>query len=105
MPDLDQIAATARQHIDTRGGSAAAGLSTEARHAIDRLRDRLAEQFGQPLADWTVTRWIVTLWVPVTLSRHATCRYSWMSPPRRSRRRCRMLVLVGVGTVRPAGGC
>jgi hypothetical protein len=45
------------------------------------------------------------LWVPRTPSRHATCRYSWISPPRRSRRRCRMLVLGGVGVARPAGGC
>jgi len=52
MPDLDQIAATARQHIDTRGGSAAVGFSTEARHAIDRLTERLAEQLGRPLANW-----------------------------------------------------
>jgi len=27
-----------------------------------------------------------TLWVPVIRSRHATCAYSWISPPRRSRR-------------------
>lgn len=60
MPDLDQLAAAARQRIDTRGGSAAAGFSTEARTAIERLTERLAEQLGQPLADWAVTRWIVT---------------------------------------------
>ena len=27
-----------------------------------------------------------TVWVPVIRSRHATCPYSWISPPRRSRR-------------------
>jgi hypothetical protein len=26
------------------------------------------------------------LWVPKSRSHHATCRYSWMTPPRRSRR-------------------
>jgi hypothetical protein len=46
-----------------------------------------------------------TLWVPRTAARHATCRYSWISPPRRSRRRWRMLALGGVGVARPAGGC
>jgi hypothetical protein len=46
-----------------------------------------------------------SLWVPTTPSRHATCRYPWISTPRRSRRRCRMLALGGVGVARPAGGC
>ena len=60
MPELDKLAATARQRIDIRGGSAAAGFSTEARQAIERLTEHLAEQLGQPLADWSVTRWILT---------------------------------------------
>jgi hypothetical protein len=33
-----------------------------------------------------------TLWVPRTPSPHATCTYSWMRPPSRSRRIGRMAV-------------
>ena len=44
-----------------------------------------------------------TLWVPRTRSRHATCTYSWMRPPSRSRRSGRMTAPEG-GGVPPAGG-
>ena len=44
------------------------------------------------------------LWVSRTLSRHATCTYSWMRPPSRSRRSGRM-VAAESGGVAPAGGC
>ena len=46
----------------------------------------------------------VEVWVPGTRSRHATCRYSWRRPPRRSRRSGRT-VAPDVGGVGPAGGC
>jgi Transposase, Mutator family len=45
-----------------------------------------------------------TLWVPVIVSRYATCEYSWIRPPRRSRRRTRILVTSASGWTRPAGG-
>jgi hypothetical protein len=44
------------------------------------------------------------LWVPGTLSRHATCTYSCTRPPSRSRRRGRMIGPEG-GGVRTMGGC
>ena len=43
------------------------------------------------------------LWVPGTRSRHATCTYSWMRPPSRSRRSGRMTAPEG-GGIPPAGG-
>jgi hypothetical protein len=43
------------------------------------------------------------LWVPRTRSRHATCRYSWMRPPSRSRRNGRMTAPER-GRVPPSGG-
>jgi len=43
------------------------------------------------------------LWVPRTLSCHATGTYSWMRPPSRSLRNGRMFASEG-GIVRPAGG-
>jgi hypothetical protein len=44
------------------------------------------------------------LWVPRTLSRHATCTYSCTRPPSRSRRSGRSAALGG-GGVAPVGGC
>ena len=44
------------------------------------------------------------LWVPKSLSRHATCTYSWMRPPSRSRRSGR-IAASEPGGVSPAGGC
>ena len=44
------------------------------------------------------------VWVPRTLSRHATCTYSCTRPPSRSRRSGRTVAPEG-GGVRPAGGC
>jgi hypothetical protein len=46
-------------------------------------RPRLAARDLEMLANQHPLR---PLWVPITLSRHATGRYSWTSPPRRSRR-------------------
>jgi putative transposase len=45
------------------------------------------------------------LWVPKTMSPHATWAYSWIRPPSRSRRRTRTAVAWAGGPVRPAGGC
>ena len=45
----------------------------------------------------------VTVWVPRTPSRYATCTYSWMRPPSRSRRSGRTVVSER-GGVPPAGG-
>jgi hypothetical protein len=47
---------------------------------------------------------VQSVWVSATPSRHATCRYSWTSPPRRSRRSGRTVAPEG-GGMRPAGGC
>ena len=45
-----------------------------------------------------------TLWVPNTVSPHATWEYSWIRPPSRSRRRTRILAPAAGGPWRPAGG-
>jgi hypothetical protein len=47
---------------------------------------------------------LVALWVPRTLSPHATCTYSWMRPPSRSRRSGRTVAPERGGGVLPAGG-
>ena len=44
------------------------------------------------------------LWVPRTLSRHATCTYSCRRPPSRSRRSVRMVAPEGGGVWPPGGG-
>jgi hypothetical protein len=46
----------------------------------------------------------VILWVPETASPHATCEYSWIRPPSRSRRRTWTLALGAGGCGCPAGG-
>jgi hypothetical protein len=46
----------------------------------------------QALARWYHQR---TLWVPKIPSPHATCEYSWIRPPSRSRRRMRRLPSAG----------
>jgi hypothetical protein len=60
MPDIDQLAVNAGEHIDNRHGSAAAGFSREARDAVRDLTDALAGDLGQILAERAVTRWIIT---------------------------------------------
>jgi hypothetical protein len=45
-----------------------------------------------------------TVWVPRTLSPHATCTYSCTRPPSRSWRSGRTVAVKG-GGVWPAGGC
>jgi hypothetical protein len=45
---------------------------------------------------------VITVWVPRTGSPHATCRYSWTSPPSRSRRSTR-IPAPGRGGVSAAG--
>jgi putative transposase len=49
-------------------------------------------------------RAILTVWVPRTVPPYATWAYSWISPPSRSRRRTRMLLVSADGWARPAGG-
>jgi hypothetical protein len=44
------------------------------------------------------------VWVPETLSTHATWAYSWIRPPSRSRRRIRTFAPGTGGCSRPAGG-
>ena len=56
----------------------AVGAQTERRLGVP------GEDLSGSLAAVDFVGW---LWVPRTLSRHATCRYSWMRPPSRSRRR------------------
>ena len=60
MPEIEQVAAIAREHIDNLRGSAASGFSPEARDAVHDLTHALAEDLGHPLAEWIVTRWIIT---------------------------------------------
>ena len=47
---------------------------------------------------------LVRLWVPNTVSLHATWEYSWIRPPSRSCRKTRVLVPAAGGSRRPAGG-
>ena len=51
-----------------------------------------------------IVRRVLSLWVPNTVSPHATWAYSRSRPPGLSRRRTRILVAAGVGSWRPAGG-
>jgi len=51
----------------------------------------------------TLLRWH-RVWVPNTVSPHATWAYSWMRPPSLSRRRTRVFVTAVGGCARPAGG-
>jgi transposase-like protein len=44
------------------------------------------------------------LWVPVIRSPHATCAYSWISPPSRSRRRIVRVIRTTGGSAGPSGG-
>jgi hypothetical protein len=44
-----------------------------------------------------------TLWVPRILSRYATCTYSWMMPPSRSRRSGRMVASASGGVALMGG--
>ena len=44
------------------------------------------------------------LWVPVIRTHHATCAYSWISPPRRSRRTTPPTGRTTGGSVGPSGG-
>jgi hypothetical protein len=46
-----------------------------------------------------------TLLVPKTVSPYATCVYSWMSPPRRSRRRTRTLPPASDSALPSGGAC
>ncbi len=45
-----------------------------------------------------------SLWVPNTVSPHATWAYSWIRPPSLSRRMTRIFVTAAGGLARPAGG-
>jgi predicted SnoaL-like aldol condensation-catalyzing enzyme len=46
----------------------------------------------------------VTLWVPDIRSPHATCAYSWISPPSRSRRTTPRAGRMTDGSAGPSGG-
>lgn len=55
----------------------------------------------------TATAWRYveeTVWVPKMPSPHATCEYSWIRPPSRSRRRTRMLSSAGAAGIPASGG-
>ena len=59
------------------------------------------EAFGETVRPRT-TRRDLDLWVPITRSPHATCTYSWMRPPSRSRRSGRTVAPERGGGVLPA---
>ena len=80
----------------------------EKRHAgpecgIVRISDRNEQELTGPRLPQQPVGLVDSLWVPRTLSPHATCTYSWMRPPSRSRRSGRMAAPEG-GGVPPAGG-
>ena len=72
----------------------------EGRVILEDVRFSMIRRGTLPLAG----RGPGTLWVPRTRSRYATCRYSCMRPPSRSRRSGRM-VAAECRSARPAGGC
>jgi hypothetical protein len=61
---------------------------------------------------WLMARWLrrraaamePILWVPTMPSPHATCEYSWIRPPSRSRRRTRKLSSAGAAGILASGG-
>src|SRR5919107_4244546 len=67
---------------------------------VDGERVRRAQEVSP---GWSGSSGRRILWVPRTLSRHATCTYSCMRPPSRFRRSGRM-VASGSGGVAPVGG-
>ena len=82
-------------------------LRAERRARGTRKGTRLLTCFRQALLVlvWMRTKGEVEVivWVPRTRSRHATCTYSWMRPPSRSRRSGRTTAPERAG-VPPAGG-
>jgi hypothetical protein len=87
MPPGSPAAARRRRARSPRGGGGAVGADYSSalvrRHAGIRGGCRRA------------------VWAPKTLSHHATCEYSWISPPSRSRRKTRIPVTSAGGCTRP----
>jgi Domain of unknown function (DUF4037) len=65
-----------------------------------------ADLAGPLTAAATATGWRgrESVWVPTMPSPHATCEYSWIRPPSRSRLRTRMVSSAGATGILPSGG-
>jgi len=70
------------------------------RIARSRRPDRISDVVKKVVRETGILR----VWVPITLSPHATWAYSWIKPPSRSRRSTRIFVPAAGGCERPAGG-
>ena len=60
MTDLEQLATETRALVDASTGSAAQGYTSETRAAVLRLTDAVADEVGEEVAQWVVTRWLIT---------------------------------------------
>jgi hypothetical protein len=58
--DLERLATDTRQLVDATAGSAAAGYDPDTRAAVLRLTDAVADEVGEEVAQWVVTRWLIT---------------------------------------------
>ena len=58
--DLDELAEQTRVLVDVSTGNAAQGYTSETRAAVLRLTDAVADEVGEEVAQWVVTRWLIT---------------------------------------------
>ena len=57
---LEQLAADTRKLVDATSGNAAQGYTPETRAAVLRLTDAVADETGEEVAQWVITRWLIT---------------------------------------------
>jgi hypothetical protein len=58
---LEDLATHTRQLVDASTGNAADGYDTNTRAAVLRLTNAVADEIGEEtLAQWVVTRWLIT---------------------------------------------
>ena len=58
--DLEQLAADTRKLIDATTGNVAAGYDPDTRAAVMHLTDAVADETGEDVAQWVITRWLIT---------------------------------------------
>jgi AraC-like DNA-binding protein len=111
---VPRILAYARHHL-TEDDLAPARIAADHNISV-RYLYKLLEKEGISLEQWIIERRIEGartdlaspagrgLWVPTMSSLPATCEYSWIRPPSRSRRGTRMLSPAGTTWDLPSGG-
>jgi hypothetical protein len=60
VTDLERLAEETRALVDASTGSAAQGYTDETRAAVLRLTDAVADETGEEVAQWVITRWLIT---------------------------------------------